>query len=63
MFNYSPLMHNVVAVEGDGCATPPGSRTYTSGRDRVTLARGDNRFICTMYGHCYLGMRMLVHAA
>ncbi|CAM0875206.1 unnamed protein product [Alopecurus aequalis] len=63
VFRYAPWIHNVVAVEEDGCATPLGSRTYTSGHDSVTLARGANRFICTRYGHCYMGMRMVVNAA
>lgn len=65
VFRYMTWMHNVVAVNEagyDGCTTPAGSRTYTSGSDSVTLARGDNRFICTRYGHCYLGMKMVVNA-
>ncbi|KAM0930738.1 hypothetical protein ACQ4PT_000771 [Festuca glaucescens] len=65
VFRYMTWMHNVVAVGEDGyngCTTPAGSRTYTSGSDSVTLARGDNRFICTRYGHCYLGMKMVVNA-
>ena len=66
VFRYVPWIHNVVAVDEDGyngCTTPPGSRTYTSGNDRVTLARGDNFFICTRYGHCNLGMKLVVYAA
>uniref|UniRef100_A0ACD5X3E7 Uncharacterized protein n=1 Tax=Avena sativa TaxID=4498 RepID=A0ACD5X3E7_AVESA len=66
VFRYMTWMHNVVAVSEDGyngCTTPAGSRTYASGNDSVTLARGDNRFICTRYGHCYYGMRMVVNAA
>ncbi|XP_047088396.1 basic blue protein-like [Lolium rigidum] len=65
VFRYMTWMHNVVAVGEDGyngCTTPAGSRTYTSGSDSVTLARGDNRFICTRYGHCYFGMKMVVNA-
>ncbi|KAG2535839.1 hypothetical protein PVAP13_9NG138873 [Panicum virgatum] len=63
---YVPWIHNVVAVDEDGyngCTTPPGSRTYTSGNDRVTLARGDTFFLCTRYGHCNLGMKLVVYAA
>ncbi|XP_039832657.1 basic blue protein-like [Panicum virgatum] len=66
VFRYVPWIHNVVAVDEDGyngCTTPPGSRTYTSGNDRVTLARGDTFFLCTRYGHCNLGMKLVVYAA
>jgi hypothetical protein len=66
VFRYIPWIHNVVAVDEDGyngCTTPPGSRTYTSGADSVTLARGDNFFICTRFGHCNLGMKLVVYAA
>ena len=66
VFRYVPWIHNVVAVDEDGyngCTTPPGSRTYTSGNDRVTLARGDNFFICTRFGHCNLDMKLIVCAA
>ncbi|CAN6322867.1 unnamed protein product [Urochloa humidicola] len=66
VFRYVPWIHNVVAVGEDGyngCTTPPGSRTYTSGADSVTLARGDNFFICTRFGHCNLGMKFVVYAA
>ncbi|GJN23565.1 hypothetical protein PR202_gb11227 [Eleusine coracana subsp. coracana] len=40
-----------------------GSRTYTSGSDSVRLARGNNYFICTRFGHCNLGMKLVVNAA
>ncbi|KAG8062296.1 hypothetical protein GUJ93_ZPchr0003g16457 [Zizania palustris] len=66
VFRYLPWMHNVVAVDEGGyadCRTPAGSRTYTSGADSVRLARGDNFFVCTRYGHCNLGMKMIVSAA
>ncbi|XP_062213292.1 basic blue protein-like [Phragmites australis] len=66
VFRYIPWVHNVVAVNEDGynsCTTPPGSRTYTSGDDRVRLAEGDNFFICTRFGHCNLGMKLVVYAA
>lgn len=66
VFRYIPWMHNVVAVDEDGyngCTTPPGSRTYTSGGDNVKLARGNNFFICTRFGHCNLGMKLVVNAA
>ncbi|TVU45437.1 hypothetical protein EJB05_04924 [Eragrostis curvula] len=66
VFRYIPWMHNVVAVDEDGfngCTTPPGSRTYTSGSDSVRLAKGNNYFICTRFGHCNLGMKLVVYAA
>ncbi|KAF7044201.1 hypothetical protein CFC21_053460 [Triticum aestivum] len=66
VFKYNPLMHNVVAVGEDGyngCTTPAGSRTYESGNDAVTLARGANRFMCTRFYHCNFGMKMVVNAA
>nr|CAB3499034.1 unnamed protein product [Digitaria exilis] len=66
VFRYIPWIHNVVAVDEDGyngCTTPPGSRTYTSGADHITLAKGDNFFICTRFGHCNLGMKLVVYAA
>jgi hypothetical protein len=65
VFRYLPWMHNVVAVDEDGyadCNPPPFSRYYTSGSDSVRLARGDNFFVCTRYGHCNLGMKMVVTA-
>ncbi|KAL6909494.1 hypothetical protein ACP4OV_001775 [Aristida adscensionis] len=65
VFRYIPWVHNVVAVDEDGyngCTTPAGSRTYASGNDRVRLARGDNFFICTRFGHCNLGMKLVVRA-
>nr|CAD1837612.1 unnamed protein product [Ananas comosus var. bracteatus] len=43
VFNYNPLSHNVVAVDGNGyngCAIPTGARVFTSGNDRITLGRG-----------------------
>ena len=66
MFKYNPLVHNVVAVNAagyNGCSTPRGSRVLTSGKDRVTLARGRNYFICNSVGHCQSGMKMAIVAA
>ncbi|CAL9770842.1 unnamed protein product [Musa acuminata subsp. burmannicoides] len=65
VFKYSPLVHNVVAVNAagyNGCSTPRGSRVLTSGKDRVTLARGRNYFICNSVGHCQSGMKMAIVA-
>ncbi|CAL9199123.1 basic blue protein-like [Musa acuminata AAA Group] len=66
VFKYNPLVHNVVAVNAagyNGCSTPRGSRVLTSGKDRVTLARGRNYFICNSVGHCQSGMKMAIVAA
>ncbi|WOL11895.1 basic blue protein-like isoform X2 [Canna indica] len=65
VFNYSPSAHNVVAVSAagyNGCTAPRGSRVYKSGKDRITLARGTNYFICSFAGHCQSGMKIAVTA-
>ncbi|KAJ4750824.1 Basic blue-like protein [Rhynchospora pubera] len=66
VFNYNPSIHNVVAVNGAGyksCKTPGGSKVFTSGKDRITLTRGTNYFICNFAGHCESGMKIAVTAA
>ncbi|RRT43289.1 hypothetical protein B296_00003016 [Ensete ventricosum] len=66
VFNYNPSVHNVVAVRAAGynsCSAPRGSRVSTSGKDRITLARGTNYFICSFAGHCQSGMKIAVTAA
>ncbi|CAL9762465.1 unnamed protein product [Musa acuminata subsp. burmannicoides] len=66
VFNYNPSVHNVVAVSAAGynsCSAPKGSRVYTSGKDRITLARGTSYFICSFAGHCQSGMKIAVTAA
>ncbi|URE46981.1 Basic blue protein [Musa troglodytarum] len=65
VFKYNPLEHNVVvnAAGYNGCSTPRGSRVLTSGKDRLTLARGRNYFICSSVGHCQSGMKMAIVAA
>nr|CAD1837611.1 unnamed protein product [Ananas comosus var. bracteatus] len=45
------------------CKVPRGSKTYTSGSDSITLARGTNYFICSFAGHCQSGMKIAVTAA
>ncbi|WOL11897.1 hypothetical protein Cni_G20661 [Canna indica] len=65
VFNYSPSAHNVVAVSAAGynsCSAPRGSRFLTSGKDRVTLSRGTNYFICSFTSHCQSGMKIAVTA-
>ncbi|RCV39920.1 hypothetical protein SETIT_9G009600v2 [Setaria italica] len=66
VFKYDSSAHNVASVNAagyKGCAAPRGARTYTSGNDRVTLARGTNYFICSIPGHCQAGMKIAVTAA
>lgn len=66
VFNYSPSVHNVVAVSAagyKGCTTPGGSKVFKSGKDRITLRRGTNYFICSFAGHCQAGMKIAVTAA
>ncbi|KAJ6791445.1 basic blue protein [Iris pallida] len=65
VFNYNSAVHNVVAVSAagyKGCSTPRGSSVLTTGKDRVTLRKGTNYFICNFAGHCQAGMKMAVTA-
>ncbi|ERM94117.1 hypothetical protein AMTRI_Chr04g251240 [Amborella trichopoda] len=66
VFQYSAVHHNVVAVNADGynsCSVPPGSTTYTSGNDSITLQKGANFFLCGFPGHCSGGMKIQANAA
>jgi hypothetical protein len=66
VFNYIPLIHNVVIVNEFGynsCVALGGSGFYNSGADRITLAKGVNYFICGILGHCNLGMKIAVNAS
>ncbi|KAJ8754820.1 hypothetical protein K2173_015332 [Erythroxylum novogranatense] len=66
VFNYSANSHNVVVVNKagyDSCNTPPGSKIYTSGKDQITLAKGQNYFICNFPGHCEANMKIAINAA
>lgn len=63
-FNYDPSLHNVVAVDAGGyygCSS--SGRAYGSGSDRITLGPGTNYFICSLNGHCGMGMKMAVNAS
>ncbi|KAM0949066.1 putative Phytocyanin domain, cupredoxin [Dioscorea sansibarensis] len=65
-FQYDPKVHNTVAVNAAGyrgCTTPKGSKVYTSGNDRIRLARGTNYFICSFAGHCQANMKISVIAS
>ena len=63
MFNYNPSVHNVVAVSAAGYSRCSAPRVYTSWKDRITLGRGTNYFICSFAGHCQSGMKIAVTAA
>ncbi|KAL6001597.1 hypothetical protein ACLOJK_007342 [Asimina triloba] len=66
VFKYAKANHNVVAVNGNGyngCSTPKGAKVYQTGNDRITLAKGQNYFICNFPGHCEGGMKIAVAAA
>ncbi|CAL4920137.1 unnamed protein product [Urochloa decumbens] len=66
VFKYDSSAHNVVSVNAagyKGCSAPRGAKVYSSGNDRVTLARGTNYFICSIPGHCQSGMKIAVNAA
>ncbi|KAK6932330.1 Phytocyanin domain [Dillenia turbinata] len=61
VFKYNPQAHNVVKVDANGyqsCSAAPGSPTYTSGNDKIALSKGPNYFICTVPGHCSMGMKV-----
>ncbi|KAF8683584.1 hypothetical protein HU200_044503 [Digitaria exilis] len=63
-FNYDPSVHNVVAVDAaDYYSCGSSGRAYSSGNDRITLGSGANYFICSLNGHCGMGMKMAVNAS
>ncbi|ESQ33040.1 hypothetical protein EUTSA_v10005123mg [Eutrema salsugineum] len=65
VFNYNPSIHNVVVVDSGGynnCKTPAGAKVYTTGKDRITLSKGQNFFICNFPGHCESAMKIAVTA-
>ncbi|KAK9162540.1 hypothetical protein Syun_003442 [Stephania yunnanensis] len=65
VFKYNPSIHNVVTVNRIGynsCKTPRGARVLSTGNDRVTLAKGQNFFICNFVGHCESGMKIALNA-
>ncbi|KAJ4717016.1 basic blue protein-like [Melia azedarach] len=65
VFNYSPGVHNVAAVNKAGyktCSTPRGAKTFATGKDNIKLVRGQNFFICSFNGHCQSGMKIAITA-
>ncbi|CAL5184668.1 unnamed protein product [Lathyrus oleraceus] len=65
VFNYIPLIHNVVKVNEFGynsCVALGGSDLHVSGADGITLTQGANYFICGVPGHCNRGQKIAVNA-
>ncbi|KAL6645811.1 hypothetical protein ACP70R_017419 [Stipagrostis hirtigluma subsp. patula] len=63
-FRYDLSLHNVVAVDaGSYYDCRPSGTWYSSGNDRITLRPGTNYFICSLNGHCGMGMKMAVNAS
>ncbi|KAJ1380323.1 Phytocyanin domain [Sesbania bispinosa] len=65
IFNYDSTAHNVVAVDRSAyssCNTPAGAKVFSSGKDQIRLARGQNYFICNYPGHCQSGMKVAINA-
>ena len=64
VFNYNPSVHNVVAVDAGGYyGCRPSGTSYSSGSDRITLGPGTSYFICSLNGHCGMGMKMVLTAS
>ncbi|XP_062209190.1 basic blue protein-like [Phragmites australis] len=64
MFNYDPSVHNVMAVDAGGYyGYRPSGTVYSSGNDHIMLGPGTNYFICSLNGHCGMGMKMAVTAS
>ncbi|XP_022149274.1 basic blue protein-like [Momordica charantia] len=65
-FNYTPLAHNVVAVDKVGynwCIVNPREATvHRSGKDHIKLVNGKNYLICSLPGHCQMGMKLAITA-
>ncbi|XP_042379967.1 basic blue protein-like [Zingiber officinale] len=64
VFNYAVGAHNVVSVTKDGYdqCLPLDGKVHTSGKDRITLVKGDNYFICSFPGHCAANIKIKVTA-
>ncbi|KAH6770158.1 plantacyanin [Perilla frutescens var. hirtella] len=66
VFKYNSGSHNVVVVDKssyDSCSVPSNAKTFTSGNDQITLAKGPNYLICGFPGHCGNGMKIAANAA
>ncbi|KAK6940546.1 Phytocyanin domain [Dillenia turbinata] len=66
IFNYDTSLHNVVVVDAKGygsCTASSTAKTYSSGSDKVKLSKGMNYFICSLPGHCDMGVKVAVKAS
>ncbi|KAG9160660.1 hypothetical protein Leryth_025612 [Lithospermum erythrorhizon] len=64
-FKYSPLFHDVVAVNKYGyqtCKAPKGAKVYKRGVDMIKLLKGANYFICSFPQHCQSGLKIAIYA-
>ncbi|XP_062227329.1 basic blue protein-like [Phragmites australis] len=65
LFRYPPGAHNVVQVDAEAvqdCEIPGNATVWSSGSDRITLARGVSFFVCGFPGHCKNGMKIAITA-
>ncbi|KAL6660416.1 hypothetical protein ACP70R_001962 [Stipagrostis hirtigluma subsp. patula] len=66
LFKYPAGKHTVVQVNDPGqygdCEIPANATVWSSGNDRITLARGVTFFLCGIPGHCKSGMKIAVTA-
>ncbi|PIA28514.1 hypothetical protein AQUCO_06900052v1 [Aquilegia coerulea] len=65
VFNYNKDFHNLVLVDKQGydtCKPANGAKEYRSGSDSITLAKGQNYFICSLPNHCESKMKISVNA-
>ena len=63
VFTYKPRTHNVVVVNDiqfELCGHALDSKIYSSGNDKITLAKGWNHFICGFPNHCESGRKMMI---
>ncbi|KAK6940547.1 Phytocyanin domain [Dillenia turbinata] len=66
IFKYDNQLHNVAIVDANTyntCKIPPGTKSSTSGNDKIALKEGTNYFVCTILGHCDAGVRLRVTAS
>ncbi|KAK6782226.1 hypothetical protein RDI58_020022 [Solanum bulbocastanum] len=62
VFNYDPLLHNVMQVDVNdynSCTASNPFATFNSGSDSITLDTpdGDYYFLCGIPGHCASGLK------
>lgn len=61
-FEYNSLFHSVLEVsreDYESCNTQSPMKSYTTGKDSITLESSDPRyFICGAPGHCQMGMKL-----